>query len=291
MNDRLFISWLRLLPKNALSRLVGRLTDARLPGGPLRAAMRGFARAYRIDLTESPPLESYPTFGTFFARPLLPGRRPITPGDEVVVSPVDAVVSETGVATAGRLIQAKGIDYGVGALLGDEALGRPFEGGAWATLYLSPQDYHRIHFPLGGRITGWRYVPGQLWPVNAASVRHVPGLFTVNERLVTLLESPLGPVAVVSVGATVVGRVRASFDAAVPCTDQPGARGVQAHDYAAPPAVEKGAELGAFEMGSTVVLVFAPGRVTLDPRLVPGARVRVGQAIGGPTGGGAFPGR
>jgi phosphatidylserine decarboxylase len=283
MNDRLFISTLRLLPKNTLSRLVGRVTDARLPGAPLRAAMRSFARAYRIDLEASPPLETYPTFGKFFARPLLPGLRPIAPGDEVVVSPVDAQVSETGVATAGRLIQAKGIDYGVDALLGDAALGAAFEGGAWATLYLSPQDYHRIHFPLGGRVTGWRYVPGQLWPVNAASVRQVPGLFTVNERLVTLLESPLGPVAIVSVGATVVGRVRASFDASVPCTDQPGATGVQAHDYASPLPVEKGGELGAFEMGSTVILVFAPGRVALDPRLVPGARVRVGQAIGGPV--------
>ncbi len=283
MNDRLFISTLRLLPKNALSRLVGRLTDARLPAAPLRAAMRRFARAYRIDLDECPPLETYPTFGRFFARPLLPGRRPIAPGGEVVVSPVDALVSETGVATAGRLVQAKGIDYGVDALLGDAALGAAFEGGAWATLYLSPQDYHRIHFPLGGRVTGWRYVPGRLWPVNAASVRQVPGLFTVNERLVVLLESPLGPVAIVSVGATVVGRVRASFDPAVPCTDQAGARGVQAHDYAEPRPVEKGAELGAFEMGSTVILVFAPGRVALDPWLVPGARVRVGQAIGGPT--------
>lgn len=284
MNERLFISTLRLLPKNALSRLVGRVTDARLPGGPLRAAMRAFARRYRIDLRECPPLETYPTFGKFFARPLLPGLRPIAPGDDVVVSPVDAVVSETGVATAGRLIQAKGIDYGVGALLADEALGRRFEGGAWATLYLSPQDYHRIHFPLGGRVTGWRYVPGRLWPVNAASVRHVPGLFTVNERLVTLLDSPLGAVAVVSVGATVVGRVRAAFDPAVPCTDQPGASQVQAHAYASPLPVEKGAELGAFEMGSTVILVFSPGRVRLDARLVPGARVRVGEVIGGPAG-------
>jgi len=286
MNERLFISALRLLPKHALSRLVGRLTDARLPGRPLRGAMRAFARRYRIDLGECPPLESYPTFGKFFARPLLPGLRPIAPGDAVVVSPVDAVVSELGVATAGRLIQAKGIDYGVGALLGDAALGRSFEGGAWATLYLSPQDYHRIHFPLGGKVTGWRYVPGQLWPVNAASVRQVPGLFTVNERLVTLLATPLGPAAVVSVGATVVGRVRAAFDPAVPCTDLAGAREVQAHDYAEPIAVEKGAELGAFEMGSTVILVFAPGRVRLDGRLGPGARVRVGEIIGGPAAGG-----
>jgi phosphatidylserine decarboxylase len=280
MDDRLFIGALRLLPKNALSRLAGRVTDARLPGGALRAAMRAFARRYRIDLSECPPLESYPTFGAFFARPLLPGRRPVAPGDAVPVSPVDAVVSETGQATGGRMIQAKGIDYTVAALLADEARARRFEGGAWATLYLSPQDYHRIHFPLGGRVTGWRYVPGALWPVNAASVRTVPGLFTVNERLVTFLDSPLGQVAIVAVGATVVGRVRAAWDPAVPVTDEAGARGPRGHDYPAPVEVAKGAELGAFEMGSTVILLFEPGRVRLDPRLVAGARVRVGEPIG-----------
>jgi len=283
MNDRAFISALRLLPKNALSRLVGRLADARLPGALLRPAMRAFARRYRIDLSECPPLERYPTFGRFFARPLLPGLRPIAPGDSLPVSPVDAVVSEHGLATAGRMVQAKGIDYSVAGLLGDAELGRRFEGGAWATLYLSPQDYHRIHFPLPGRVTGWRYVPGQLWPVNAASVRTVPGLFTVNERLVTLLDSPVGLVAIVAVGATVVGRVRAHYDPAVPATDQPGAEGVQRGDYATPIPVKKGAELGAFEMGSTVILVFEPGRVRLGPALATGARVRVGQPIGEPA--------
>jgi phosphatidylserine decarboxylase len=280
MNDRVFIAAMRAVPKNALSRLIGRLTDLELPGGLLRAAMRRFAAAYDVDLAASPPLESYRTFGKFFARPLLPGQRPIAPGDRVVVSPVDARVSEAGLAIAGRMIQAKGLDYSVAALLADEALGRRFEGGAWTTLYLSPQDYHRIHFPLAGAITGWRYVPGTLWPVNPASVGQVPGLFTVNERLVTLLDSPLGLVAIVAVGATVVGRVRASWDAAVPVTDQPGAREIQRGDYAPPRPVEKGAELGAFEMGSTVILVFEAGRVKLAPRLQPGARVKVGEAIG-----------
>ena len=281
MDDRRFISIMRRLPKNALSRAVGRLTDTRLPGALLRPAIRAFARRYAIDLSECPPVESYPTFGKFFARPLLPGLRPITPGDQVVVSPVDARVSEAGLATGGRMIQAKGIDYTVAGLLADEGLARRFDGGAWTTLYLSPQDYHRIHFPLGGRVVAWRYVPGELWPVNAASVAHVPGLFTVNERLVTVLDSPLGQVAIVSVGATVVGRVRAAYDPAVPTTDQAGARGVQGGDYGAPIAVAKGDVLGAFEMGSTVILVFEPGRVRLDARLVPGARVKVGEAIGG----------
>jgi phosphatidylserine decarboxylase len=280
MFDRLFIAAMRAVPKNALSRLVGRLTDWRGPSGLLQAAMRGFARRYDIDLAASPPLETYRTFGQFFARPLRPGLRPITPGDDLVVSPVDARVSEAGLATGGKLIQAKGIDYTVAALLGDAELARRFDGGAWTTLYLSPQDYHRIHFPLSGGITGWRYIPGRLWPVNPASVAHVPGLFTVNERLVTLLGSPLGLTAIVAVGATVVGRVRATYDSAVPLTDQPGARSIQRGDYAPPRPVEKGAELGAFEMGSTVILVFEPGKVKLSERLKPGARVRVGEPIG-----------
>lgn len=279
MDDRLFISALRLLPKNAVSRLAGALTRWPAPA-PLRlAAMKAFARRYGIDLSESPDLELYRTFGEFFARPLRPGLRPIAPGDRVVVSPVDAVVSERGLAAAGRLVQAKGIDYPAAALLGDEALARRLEGGAYATLYLSPRDYHRIHFPLGGHVTGWRYLPGRLWPVNPASVRTVPGLFAVNERLVTVLETPAGACAVVAVGATVVGRVRAFYDPSVPHTNAPGAA-PRRHDYPAPLPVAKGQELGAFEMGSTVILLFEPGKVRLDPRLAPGARVRVGEPIG-----------
>jgi phosphatidylserine decarboxylase len=199
----------------------------------------------------------------------------------VVVSPVDGVVSETGLAVGGKLVQAKGIDYTAAALLADPDLARRLEGGAYATLYLSPKDYHRIHSPLGGRITGWRYVPGQLWPVNPASVRTVPGLFSVNERLVTVLETPVGACAVVAVGATVVGRVRAFYDPSVPHTNLAGAA-AQRRDYETPIPVGKGQELGAFEMGSTVILLFEPGRVRLDPRLVPGARVRVGEPVGAP---------
>jgi len=282
MRDRIFIAALASLPKHGLSRLVGAATRAALPGPALRTAMRAFATRYGIDLSECPPIESYPTFGQFFARPLLPGRRPIAPGEAVVVSPVDAVVSECGLATEGRLLQAKGIDYSSEALLGDAVLARRLSGGAYATLYLSPRDYHRIHYPLGGRIPGWRYLPGTLWPVNPASVRTVPGLFAGNERLVTVLETPLGTCALVAVGATVVGRVKAFYDAAVPVTNRAGA-GPSRHDYPAAIPVEKGAELGAFEMGSTVILLFEPGRVALAPAVAPGAALRVGQAIGGPA--------
>jgi phosphatidylserine decarboxylase len=228
MNDALFVAALRLLPKNALSRAAGALTAWRAPPPVLH-------------LGECGELSSFATFGEFFARPLRPGLRPIAPGASVVVSPVDAVVSECGVADEGRLVQAKGIDYTVGALLGDEALAPRFAGGAYATLYLSPRDYHRIHFPLGGGVAGWRYVPGRLWPVNPASVRTVKGLFTVNERLVTLLDSPLGRVAIVAVGATVVGRVRAYYDPACPWTNRRGGQAA-ARDYETPIQVEKGAE-------------------------------------------------
>jgi phosphatidylserine decarboxylase len=243
--------------------------------------MRAFARRYGVDLSECGDLAAFATFGEFFARPLRPGLRPIAPGDEVIVSPVDAVVSAAGLAEKGRLVQAKGIDYGLPALLADEPLARALEGGAYATLYLSPRDYHRIHFPLGGKVTGWRYLPGRLWPVNPASVRSVPGLFTVNERLVTVLETPLGRCAVVAVGATVVGRVRAFYDPGIPPTNLRGGR-PSGRDYPSPVPVAKGEELGAFEMGSTVILLLEPGRARL--RLDAGARVRVGQAIGGPPG-------
>ncbi len=278
-SDRLFISALRLLPKNALSRAIGALTRWRAPAPVRLAAMRAFARRYGIDLAECPDLDVYRSFGEFFARPLRPGLRPIAPGDGVVASPVDAVVSEAGLAEGGRLVQAKGIDYTAAALLGDPALAARLEGGAYATLYLSPRDYHRIHFPLGGAVVGWRSVPGRLWPVNAASVRTVPGLFAVNERLVTVLDTPVGRCAVVAVGATVVGRVHAYYDPTVPHTNRRSAP-VRARDYDVPIPVEKGQELGAFEMGSTVILLFEKGRVRLDPRVVTGARVRVGEELG-----------
>ena len=280
MNDRALLAALRLVPKNALSRVVGGLTRARAPR-PLRvAAMRAFARRYGIDLTECGDLDSFRTFAEFFARPLHPGLRPIAGGGDVIVSPVDGVVSQVGRVDDGRIVQAKGLDYTLEALLADAGLAARFRGGAFATLYLSPRDYHRIHFPLGGRITGYRYVPGRLWPVNPASVRRVPGLFTVNERLTTLLETPLGTCAIVAVGATIVGRIRAYYDPAIPVSNLPRARPI-AREYPTPITVEKGQELGAFEMGSTVILLLEGGKAVLRDDLREGTRVRVGRPIGG----------
>jgi phosphatidylserine decarboxylase len=277
--DQAFLAALRLLPKSALSRVVGGLTRARAPRAVRLAAMRAFAQRYGIDLSECGELDAFETFGEFFARPLRPGLRPIAPGDDVVVSPVDGVVSQAGRAEGGRLVQAKGLDYTIDALLADPALAARFRGGSFATLYLSPRDYHRIHFPLGGRITGYRYVPGRLWPVNPASVRGVRGLFTVNERLTTVLDTPVGGCAVVAVGATIVGRIHAYYDPSIPVSNLPRARPVS-RDYGEPLPVVKGQELGAFEMGSTVIVLLEPGRATLRDGLVEDTRLRVGEPIG-----------
>lgn len=276
-DDSLLLSLLRFVPKNDLSRLVGRIT--RLEGGRSahQAAIRAFCKQYGVAVEEAElPLSAYPSFASFFTRRLKPGARPIAPGDDVPVSPVDGAVSFAGIAEEGRLIQAKGRDYRLSSLLADQEEAARFKGGAYATLYLSPKDYHRIHAPLGGKILGYSYVPGELWPVNRPSVRGVADLFAVNERLITYLDTPLGRVAMVAVGATCVGRIRLLYDDVV--TNEKGpAKTVR---YEVPRSVGKGEELAVFEMGSTVILLFEPGKVKLDGRLVPDAPVRLGEVIG-----------
>jgi phosphatidylserine decarboxylase len=278
MDDRAFMLWMRLLPKAALSSLVGKATRARAPAKLRHAAMRAFAKRYRVDLDEAEhPIEGYPTFGDFFARALKPGLRPIAEGEKVVVSPVDGAVSQVGTIEKGSCVQAKGINFSVEKLLGDGAEAeRYLHGGSFVTLYLSPRDYHRIHTPLAGRILGFRYLPGEFWPVNQASVRSKEALFCLNERLVTYLETAAGKCAVVKVGATCVSRIRASYDSVV--THDNGA--ARAHTYPLPRPIGKGDELGRFEMGSTVILLFEPGRVRWDGWLAPESVVRMGQKIG-----------
>lgn len=277
MDDATFMALMRVVPRSALSTLVGRLVRAPAPAPLHHVAMRLFARAYDVDLgSAEADLSSYPTFAQFFTRKLKSGLRPIDPEPGSVVSPVDGTVSETGLVTNGRCLQAKGIDFPAGKLVGDEERARAFDGGAFATLYLAPRDYHRIHSPVAGKIVGSTYLPGEFWPVNPASVRNVDALFAVNERLVTWVESTFGLVAVVAVGATCVARIHATYDAITTHTGQPQETKV----YPAPIPVEKGGELGMFEMGSTVILLFEKGRVAWEPFLTAGAKLRMGQRIG-----------
>ncbi|MEW6430983.1 MAG: archaetidylserine decarboxylase [Myxococcota bacterium] len=277
MRDDTFMTLMRLLPKSALSTVVGLATRAPAPARVHQAAMRFFAKRYRVDLQEAEgSIEDYPTFAQFFTRKLKPGTRKVDMGTDVVVSPVDAHVSQAGQVQAGQCLQAKGISFPVDKLLGDARRALDFEGGSFATLYLSPRDYHRFHAPLSGQITGFAYLPGAFWPVNAASVKTIDALFAINERLVTYLDTPAGQCAFIAVGATCVARIHATYDSIVTHT---GGKALQ-HTYPRPIPIEKGAEIGMFEMGSTVILLFQKGRVTWDPSLVPDAPVRMGERIG-----------
>jgi phosphatidylserine decarboxylase len=244
------------------SRLAGRLADLRLPGKLLRALIRAYARVYGVNLAEAAePLTAFDCFDAFFTRRLRPGARPLDPDPAAMLNPCDGRLQSWGRLTpAGRLEQIKGHDYSLAALLGSSADAALFEAGVHATLYLSPAMYHRVHAPAQARVRAVRYVPGRLFPVNAPAVRHVPGLFTRNERLVVQLDSTrFGALAVVLVGAANVGRI------SLTCCDLRSNSGApaQALHPTAPVDLARGDELGTFHLGSTVVLLAA------DPTLVP----------------------
>ena len=275
MKDSLLIGTLGLLPKNALSRMVGALAHAPLPSSLGQLSIRAFARMYNISFDElAEPLENYKNLGDFFVRRLKPEARPIDDRPESVVSPSDGHVLNFGRFEDGCFLQAKGRNYTISSLLQDEAAAERFAEGSWLTIYLSPQDYHRVHHPVEGQIKAARYIPGQLWPVNRAGVQHVDGLFCVNERVVTYVDSPLGELAIVMVGATSVGHITMAYDSGLESnrSSEPGDR-----VYEGIP-VARGDELGVFHLGSTVILLFANPQMKLEA-LEEGQAVRMGQRI------------
>jgi phosphatidylserine decarboxylase len=283
MFGRLLILLLSVLPKHALSRGAGWLATRTVPVGWRGAVYRGYSRVFgaRPDEAEL-PLEQYPTLNAFFTRALKPGLRPIAA--HAIVCPVDAAVGAYGTVEAGTLVQAKGRTYSLGALLGDPQLAAAFEGGTYTTLYLAPKDYHRIHVPMSGTVSSATYVPGELWPVNVAAVTHVADLFAVNERIVVLLDAEQGGrMAIVPVGATMVGMTRLVFD---DLHTNARRREVQRRHYDPAIALRAGDQLGHFEFGSTVVLVCSPDAGVIEP-LTLGATVRMGQRIGALAAGGA----
>ena len=277
MKDSAIKKLLTLMPKSLMSRAVGAATHLEVSPTLHRRAAGLFAKAMHID-TDDYALrpEECTTFAEFFARPLKEGARLVAEGDDVVVSPVDAKVSSFGEIRARRLIQAKGRDYSIAALLDDPEMALRFVNGSYITLYLSPRDYHRIHAPLAGRITAAAVIPGELFPVNTPSVNAISNLFCVNERLITYLDTAAGMVAVVKVGATCVGSVRASYCDLMTRESKE----LREKDFTPPIPVEKGAELGRFEMGSTVILLFENGRIRFGTDIAEGRSVRMGQAIG-----------
>ncbi|MEM0962556.1 MAG: archaetidylserine decarboxylase [Bacteroidota bacterium] len=269
-----FVRLQKVLPQHALSRLAGRLAAAQNRWVRQRL-IRAFARAYDIDMTqaERSDLADYHSFNDFFSRALVPGARPIDPAPGAIVSPADGAVSQTGRIEDGHLIQAKGIRYSFEALA-DAAASPAFEGGAFATIYLSPSDYHRVHLPVAGRLVQTVAIPGRLFSVNATTEAGVEGLFAVNERLVMAFETDLGRMLVVMVGAMIVASIETVWDG--PASPY-RTKVVTAYDL----PFDRGAEIGRFLLGSSVVLAFENARADLREDLAAGVVVRMGERIGG----------
>ena len=267
--------WLDLLSHPAVSQTMGRLVRVRAPKPVLQAAIRAFAKLYGADLTEAErPLEDFATFQDFFTRRLKPGMRTVESGVDLLPSPADGVLSITGSLANDTLIQAKGIDYTLDALMGGKEDADPYRGGSYAVVYLAPKNYHRVHSPWQGEIVQWRYVAGPLYPVNKMGIQHVPGLFARNERIIGHCQTEFGPAALIMVGATCVGHMRVCFTDL--CTNE-GKPTSELTTLASPMHQSRGDEFGVFEMGSTVVLVFANPDVA--PALAVPSPVLQGQGI------------
>jgi phosphatidylserine decarboxylase len=277
MPEALFVALQHLLPKLALTRLLG--LGARARAGVLTtAAIRAFVARYGVDMGEAaqPDPAAYACFNDFFTRALKPGVRPLAQADWIC--PVDGAISQFGALDGERLLQAKGHHYTATALLGGEpGLAEAFHGGHFATLYLSPRDYHRIHMPADGRLQRMIHVPGELYSVNPATARGVPGLFARNERVVCLFDGASGPFAMVLVGATVVGSMATTWHGVV---NPPRPGTVRQWRYGPPEvALRQGEEMGRFLVGSTVVMLFPPGPLQFAPGWQPGGPVRLGQVM------------
>ncbi len=266
-----------LLPKQALTMFAGWVACAR-GGAVTTAIIRNFVARYGVNMNEAaqPDIATYPSFNEFFTRALKPGVRPLATAD--LVCPVDGAISQFGRIDGERIFQAKGHDYTTSALLGgDGALAAHFHGGHFATLYLSPKDYHRIHMPRAGKLLRMIHVPGALFSVNPTTARGVPGLFARNERVVCVFDGAAGPWVLVLVGATIVGSMATVWHGVV---NPPRTGSVRDWRYVDQDVrLTQGAEMGRFLLGSTVVMLFPQGPLRWNPRWAPGAAVRMGEAM------------
>lgn len=277
MSDRLAVLPQYLLPKQLLTMIAGRFASARA-GSLTTSAIRRFVARYGVDMSEAanPDIASYATFNDFFTRALRPDARPIAPA--TVICPVDGAVSQLGAIENDQIFQAKGHRYSTTALLGgDAAMAEQFKDGSFATIYLSPRDYHRIHMPCPGRLLRMVHVPGALFSVNPLTARGVPGLFARNERVVCHFQTPLGPMALVLVGATIVGSMATVWHGQV---NPPRTGKLRSWDYSTQPiTLAQGEEMGRFMLGSTIVLLFQRGAVQFEPGWQALRPTRLGEAM------------
>ena len=278
MSDRLAVLPQYLLPKKWLTAAAGKLASAQL-GGATTSFIRWFVGKYQVNMDEAaqPDIAHYRSFNEFFTRQLRDGARPLAKAD--LVCPVDGAISQCGAIEQDQIFQAKGHHYSTKALVGGDAeLAAKFNNGQFATIYLSPRDYHRIHMPLRGKLQKMVYVPGDLFSVNPLTARGVPGLFARNERVVCVFETRIGPVVMVLVGATIVGSMYTTWHGQV---NPPRSRKPRHWDYQTQPIVlEQGDEMGRFLLGSTVVLLLPPGKTQFAADWLAAKPVRLGEAMG-----------
>ncbi|MDQ6680400.1 MAG: archaetidylserine decarboxylase [Pseudomonadota bacterium] len=278
MSERSRVLLQYALPKQALTAFAGSVASGSR-GARTTRLIRWFIRKYGVDMTEAaePDPARYATFNDFFTRALRPGARPLA--DTHLICPVDGAISQFGSIDQNQILQAKGHHYTTTALVGgDEKLAASFEGGLFATLYLSPHDYHRIHMPCAGTLTRMIHIPGDLFSVNPVTARGVPGLFARNERVVCVFEANDGPFVMVLVGATIVGSMATVWHGIV---NSP--RVAQVREWRYEPgkvALAQGDEMGRFLLGSTVVMLFPASFHQFHPHWVAGGPVRLGEAMG-----------
>ena len=277
VSDRLAVLPQYLLPKQALTALAGKFAGAEA-GGLTTRFIRWFVGRYGVDMNEAanPDIAAYKTFNDFFTRPLKAGARPLAEAD--FLCPVDGAISQFGAIERDQIFQAKGHRYSTAALVGgDRELAARFENGSFATLYLSPRDYHRIHMPCDGRLTRMIYVPGALFSVNPTTARGVPGLFARNERVVCVFETAQGPFVLTLVGATIVGSMATVWHGVVN-PPRPGVLREWRYDDQNV-VLKKGEEMGRFLLGSTVVMLFPKDTLAFNPDWSPARAIRMGEAM------------
>ena len=281
--EKLFVLSQYPLPHHPLSRLMGQLTHCRNPAFK-NFFIRSITRAYNVNLDEAlePDINAYGCFNEFFTRPLKPGARPLTQAAGAIACPADGFVSQLGDIHEGQILQAKGMDYRVDTLLGGDAeRAAPFMGGKFATIYLSPRDYHRLHMPLAGTLREMIHVPGRLFSVNDATARGVPNLFAHNERVVALFDTEAGPMALILVGAIFVASIETVWHGVV---TPPTSTRVQTWNYDTQSVqLARGEEMGRFNMGSTIIVLFGKDAIDWSDALQPGTVTRMGEAIGQAT--------
>ena len=272
---KLLIFFFKIIPKSFFSRLFGYFARIPLPAPVLKALISWYIKKFNINMDEyAAPSGGFKNFDMFFTRELKPGSRKISTARGSLISPVDARVDQSGKIKKGQLIQAKGISYSIDSLIPSD-MAKRFQNGSFVTLYLSPADYHRIHSPVNGKITGFFHLPGKLYTVQEFMVQGLEGLFSINERLISYIETNKGLAAVCKVGAMNVGRISLSYDNVV---TNKFMRSKKEVFFDEPVKVKSGDEIGIFHLGSTIILLLEKGMAELEVKS--GERVRFGQRIG-----------